>query len=505
MAPVKILVAIILLASVFYASAEHYTDWYVQSTATNGNFNAGSTPDDTPTFAAASGNWTNATGVWFKSGAVTAAITNGAWASIFVDGTTTNTWFVGQITNVDVANNRVWISLVANAGINPANQVGTATIRVGGAWAGPDADHNPSITFPWNFMVGTLTNGPTFIASYNFKNSSVYHWTNAVTLASSTTVPLRISGYSSSPRDGGICTNSGVYSGVSFTLVTISAANILLTDMAFITNGNSGAAVGMSVSGGGNIIRRCFFHGMRGGGITSSGATTFDEVHVVQCDLSGTADLGGITLTSPSTRAINCIVLNMVSPGSGFVTAGGGLLERNIAYGNAGDGLHILATSVAAHHVILNCDFYSNAGSGIDFKSVIATQGDQIEIENCNFFSNGKMGITNTSNVTLSGRIANCSFGSGSKANTLGDIASSVTNAVSVINQVIYPSGLIPWVDPDNFNFSQLASSSDRAMGYSVFFQPGINSPTNTVSYPDIGATQASDTNSAGVSYTFAQ
>jgi len=497
---VKKLFAIVLLTlSSFCVFAESYTEWYVQTTGNN--LNSGSTPDNTATYTAVNGNWDGA-GIYTPTDGSTPAntVTNGSWASIYLDAATVAV-YVAQVTNVAAgANGAISLSRVATAGSAPTSSGTGRSIKVGGAWAGPNTNQNPSVTFPWAFMVGTLTNSPSLTACYNFK-SAIYSWTNTVTMASSTTVPMRVSGYRTTVRDGVLSTNSGNFAGSSFTLLTISAANVEMTDFAFMNNGNSGNSIGVTISGGGSIYRRIYVSGMRGTGLSMNANSLIEESEFFANNANATADLGGLKLNGAGAISRNCIAQG--NSGPGFVIQGGGHIINGISFNNIAEGIDVLAPGVAVPILIQNCDTYSNGKSGIDLKSLIATQGNQIDILNCNFFKNGGMGITNTANTTSMGRIANCTFGSGTQANTFGDVASTVTNAITLINPLSYTSGSLPWVDVANGNFSQSTSSLNRSRGTSLFLQTLYSSPTNTVSFPDAGATQASDTNQAA--FTFAQ
>jgi hypothetical protein len=489
-----------LMLLAFTLHAEQYTEFYVISSNATNNLNAGSTTDLAPVHRYPLGTFVRATGVF------TPAIGNpqadgvaaGQWASIYTDSGATIATCVAQITNVSTTTITISLKALGGATANVSETALAATCCVGGAWAGPNTNQNPSVTFPWAFIVGTMTNSANNLACFNFKNSALYPWTNTVTLASSTTVPLRISGYSSSPRDGGVCTNTGHFLGSSFVLLTISAANILMTDMAFLENGNSGSSIGINNTGGGDTFRRLYVANMRLTGL-STASCTIEESYFVGNNVNNSANVGGLKLGGTGAIARNCTSRN--NGRDGFVIQGGGNLIDCVAYLNTSAGIDILAPGVATTTTIYGCDLEGNTSSGIDFGSIIATQGDQVNIINCRFFATG-VGINNSAGVTPMGMIANPTFGSGALANST-DILASVTNAMTLISPLTYTSGQSPWVDYANGNFSQSTSSLDKSRGRGAFFQIDVNAPTNTVSFPDVGATQAADTNQ--MSYTFAQ
>lgn len=77
-----------------------------------------------------------------------------------------------------------------------------------------------------------------------------------------------------------------------------------------------------------------------------------------------------------------------------------------------------------------------------------------------------------------------------------------------ITNTLTYTANETPWVDPTNGNFTEKSTALTKARGSGVFQQRFVNSPTNTVSYPDIGAAQYPSTNAASGgehSHVFAQ
>lgn len=154
-------------------------------------------------------------------------------------------------------------------------------------------------------------------------------------------------------------------------------------------------------------------------------------------------------------------------------------------------------------YTLLNCDSYSNALAGFTFSGTVGP----IKIKNCNFVKNGGMAITNANATTTTpyvGEIINCGFGSGTVTNLKGDISGNIV--ADTTGKITYAANATPWVDPTNGNFS-INLSAAKSSGRLAFLQSTVNSPTNTVGWTDIGAAQASDTNSASSehSHTFAQ
>lgn len=507
-------IGVVLLA--LSAFGETYTEFYIIKSDPTNNLNAGSTSDLTPNFVYGGGNWTNTTCTFrvASGNPLTDGVTNGAWASIYTTSGATIATTVGIVSNVTATTITLDTNTVPSTAATPSGTAGATTCKVGGCWAGPNTNQNPSVTFPWAFMAGTMTNGTGRLPCFNFK-TSIYSMTNAVTLANAGAYPFRIAGYGTSLRDGIRWTNDGFFSGPSFNVLTISGQNIEMSDFAFMSNGVTGNAVGILVSGGGNVLRSFYISGMAGYGVNVTGGSDIEEFEEQDCNKVGNTGFGGIRLFTPSGKCKNGIIHNNVATagkGHGLIYGGGRVINCAI-YNNNGNAIIFSPPGLSCTLNIESSAIYSNALSGIDFIGTWPTnQAVQMDIENIQFFRNHGMAITNTSTagITMLGRIANCTFGSGTMANVNGDIVSGITNGVSVIGSLSYTAGLTPWTDPDNGNFTpvnSVASNPDRARGISKFYQATVNSPTNTVSYPDVGAAQAAGTNStaSGGSYTFAQ
>jgi len=200
---------------------------------------------------------------------------------------------------------------------------------------------------------------------------------------------------------------------------------------------------------------------------------------------------------------VNCISYSNTTANScGFVLNGMNLLNCIAAY-NGSDGFRITQnTSVQA----INCDAYMNGGSGIDMSAASLCSA---LIRNCNLFTNSAYGIRSSGSASRIGVIQSCAFGTGTMTNALGNFDANINSGVygGIIAQdsILFPANQTPWVDPGNGNF-RITSSYAKAAGASSFTQSLINSPTNTVGFPDVGAAQSASTNAAaGGSYTFAQ
>lgn len=514
----KRLILILMLAGIVPAFGQTYTEFYVNN-AGGDNLNSGHTTEATATFSAASGFFTNNTSAtvctFFKSGLnpVAGGVTNGAWASIFPDSQTLASVFIGLVTAADDTADTITVSLVAHAGTVPASDnAGATSIRVGGSWKGPGiydgtAGVNPTNQFPFGIICGLMTNNPGVTPCINIKGGTTYSVTNAMDTTGSPTTgtrnPIRISGYTTTVRDGGKATIDGGTTYGGYVLWTIeTVAYLLVTDMVFANNGTVLQKNGVvATSSGVGQFKRCIFHDFGGFGLAlDTTGSVADECEIYACNKKGTTSEGGMRTSTTGTLVMNTIAHDCTGiNGNGFIYTGGPFI-RNIAYNNSGSGFLLLG---GGPYTLMNCDSYSNALAGVTFSGTPGT----LKIKNCNFVKNGGMGITNANATTATpyvGEILNCGFGSGTAANVMGDISGNIV--ADTTGKITYAANVTPWVDPANGNFS-INLTAAKSAGRLAFLQSTVNSPTNTVAWSDIGAAQASDTNSASSehSHTFAQ
>lgn len=500
----KRLLTFLLLVLGLACGAQTYTEWYVQTTGNN--LNSGHTADDAATFTATACNFTNDTSATactiFKSGLnpVAGGVTNGAWASVFPDGATTN-GFIGVITASDDTEDTITIAKAAwvggYAGTVPASSVGGTTIYVGGAWKGPNTNAVSSdYGWPLTFIANTMTNSAGSPPCVNIK-VGIYPTTNAI--ANANVGPYIIAGYTTTPRDGGRWTLDGTWAGPGYALMTFSGGNVLVMDSIFSGNGTSATAqTGLAMSGTESFVIRVTAHDITGTGINLSGSQcSAISCEAYNCGTSG-AGSGGFGQSSiADLMFLNCISYsNNPSDADivGFIMSGNA--TRCVSYRNGGDGFQFSGSSKA---IFVECDSYWNGGDGID--SITATAQASYSIIGCNVFRNGGYGINLSGSKVRDGYITHCLFGSGTMANTTGPIASLTPSAVLTNNLIGFTANLLPWVDADNGNF-RISSSLAKFAGFGTFVQSVINSPTNTVAYPDIGAGQSA---AATTAHTFAQ
>lgn len=477
-----------------------FTEFYCKS-GYGTNVSSGSTTDATNVFYSNTGNWTNSTFTWHSTGTPDLSLVAvGQWASVYTN-TATNAVFIAKIIAVDDVNDTITLTNNSNGfmGTAPANDTasaeGTTAIRVGGCWSGP---HHAS-GFPFTLMANTATNAPAYLPRVNFQNSSNYVITSAVNTMANVG-PIVYQGYSVTPGDMGRATivASAANGFTAMTLagfVEVADFNITTT----VSGGSSG--VGITTSSNGDIIRRVKINGFRGIGLNIAGVSYVDSAEVYDCAKNGANP--AVVLPTGS-RMDNSVIRNNVSGSGGVILAGNGASINNcLVYGNVGPGIYQI-TGGAAVNYISGCDVYSNSTYGIDFGATAVTAS---VIKNCNIFGNILGGINSSGPTTLRLiTVDNIGVGSGTVTNGTNNISEAcITN-----NILLYSANATPWVNPTNANFTPLTGAIGRAAGFATFLQSDASSPTNTVSYPDIGAAQGASTNASPAgggehSHVFAQ
>ena len=419
----------------------------------------------------ASGNWVQSTGVFTVASGnpVTDGVAVGDYASVYANGAS-ETAFVGKITAR--TSTTITVSTLYKLGSGaPTDGTGNRTLKVGGAWQGP----NGSSGFPLTLagLDANTIGENSIVPRVNMKNDATYSITATITVP--VTQALVIQGYTTSYGDFGRATIDGGTSGASYTLLTASTL-VSLLDLIFAHNGATGSADLVS-AGSVAIIARCVFHDSRGSGLTPASTATVVECEAYACNASNTASKGGFY--GDAKAYIRCISHdNTGSNTYGFY--GSGTYVRCIADTNGGDGYGSFGG------VVLICsEAYNNGGDGVQ------QDGYGAYIENTNLLKNGGYGVRGPNNVFLP--MVNCGLGSGSQANTSGNVTGY---EVLQIGSVTYASGDTPWVDPANGDFRINLAAAEGA-GRGTFTETAAGY-AGTVGYPDIGAAQHQDAGGGG-------
>jgi hypothetical protein len=471
----RLLLILLLIPSIAFGT---YTEYYCQSGGSN--LNAGSTNNNTATYSSIHGNWTNATGVFTPTDGSTPAstVSVGMWASVYIDGASVGV-YVGRIGTVAAGVNGAITANTLGAGAKPANQTGTATIVVGGAWQGPNAASG----FPFTLVSFGLNRDATAHAvRVNLKNDQTYSITSSITPSTASNASYVVEGYTGSAGDGGRATFDGGTS-TGTVLANAGPTGTAWQDVIFKTSITSGST--NLVNGSGQTFIRCVFTGARNGGLVLTGST---PSHVIECEAYGNntanAALVGAFVTSGSGNTfVRCISHdNTGSNTQGFAVQQGGVVIANcVADTNGANGILFSAASINGNLSILNSDFYNNTGDAINIAS--GSVPNSIWIENCNFIKNTGAGINNVP-VNNWGFVFNCGYGSGTQANGADTI-----NNLMQSGTITYASGATPWVDPANGDFTNNLPAS-QGTGRGAFTETA-SSYAGTVGYPDISAAAA--------------
>ena len=460
-----------------------FTEFYCRA-ADGSNLNAGSQNAAAAAFTYASGSWVASTGVFTVASGNTSSdgVAVGDFASVYADGATVGV-FVGRVTARDATT--ITVSLTAKSGTAPTDGTNTRTLKVGGAFKGPNAAE----VFPFSFAQSTMTdsggNPPriNFTGTFNV-SAGITHANNGV---------IAWEGYTTSPGDDGKATIDGGVAGAGYTILTISGTGNLFKNFIIQNNGASGAAHGLAVSGAGTVVIGCVAHDLRQHGFNISSAACLVKCEAYNCNQSNTANSGGFAFPAGANALVSrCISHdNSGTQTVGFYSDAGVVLEHCIADSNGGRGFYFNTNGIVR---LLNCDSYNNIGSGVEIFGAT-----KLFLQNCNFVKNGAWGILATSASSLI--VSNYSrFGAGTQANTSGEVSSYV--GIVQFTTASYSADVTPWADPANGDF-RINLSAAKGAGDGAFTQTAA-SYSGTTAYPDIGAAQHQETaSSSGGTFPF--
>lgn len=456
-----------------------FTELYCDASA-GSNLNGGAPIGGSYPFTYTGGNWVAATGVFTVASGnpQTDGVTVGDFASVYADGASAPTGFVGRVTARD--STTITVSLTAKSGTAPTDGTGNRTVKVGGAWKGPTG----TSAFPFGFITATLQDASANTARVNFKSGTAYSVTAAMT--HSNAGPMVFQGYTSSAGDGGKATIDGGTSGASYVLLTVSAARNHFLDLIFQNNGASGSADGVSVSSGQGVWQRCVFNSFRGNGVDAIAGMVFVECEAYSCNASNVGTNGGFKFEA-AIHAYRCIAHdNTGNATGGFVLTASCHLQDCIADTNGKDGF--LSTVASGTTSLKGCVAYNNTGSGV----LLTGNTTSALIDNTLLVSNGAYGVSATG-TTPYVVLENCAFFSNTSGQTNGINAGYVTGSVTLSADPFTAAST------GNFTLDNTASegAACRGAGRGAFTQTQA-SYTGTVGYPDIGAAQHQDTGGSG-------
>ncbi len=469
-----------------------YTEFCCRSGGSN--LNAGTRlgdstePGTAADFTYASGNWVAATGVFTVASGnpQSDGVVAGDYASVYANGATA-TGFVGIVTAVSTTT--ITVSITQKFGTVPTDGTGNRTLKIGGAWAGPSG----AVVFPFN-TVEPGSNSSTTLTRVNFKNDQTHSMT--ATIGHSKNGAVVFQGYSSSYGDGGQITLSWGTSAVTY--MSLTGFYNIFADMILTGSATTGSGYGISLNSGTTTLVRVSVTGTRLSGFFNNTGTYYYHLvgcEAYNCNTSNTASHGGFYIASGASYILDRCMShsNTGSNSIGFRLSRTGTVIRCIASGNGSHGYYY-TSGFSENFFMTNSDAYNNTGDGIRFDNVtIAT----VYIENSNFTKNGGYGINAIGSGAKYGYVKNCGFGSGTQANTSGQIGGT-TGILYLMNEspVTYPTDATPYTDAANGDFT-IALTEARGAGDGEFVEEK-SGWAGTSSYTDIGAAQHTDSGGGG-------
>ncbi len=472
-------VALLTLSGVSVATMA-FTEFCCRSGGSN--LNAGTRtgnstePGTSASFTYASGTWVQSTGVFTVASGnpSTDGVAAGDFVSVYPDAATVGV-FVGRVTLV--TSTQITVSLTAKAGTAPVDGTTNTTLKVGGAWKGPNA----ASAFPFGFVQSTLTNVAADAPRVNFKNDAQYNITAAMTHANAG--PITWQGYTTAYGDYGRATIDGGTSGSSYILLNFTGVDQRILDLIFAHNGATGQSNALGTGASRLLYARCVVHDVRGHGwFFSQNDLICVECEGYACNANNTGGLGAFTSGGGRNLFLRCIAHdNSGSNADGFFFNGGTAINC-IAETNGRAGFN--CNGAAIGYLLSGCDAYNNGADGIKLSG--ASSFELHHIENCNLVKNTGYGINGSGSGIKHGTIINCGFGSGTQVNTSGQ--TNALNSMEVLGSITYAANVTPWVDPANGDF-RITLAAAKGAGRGTFTETQA-SYAGTIGYPDIGAGQ---------------
>ena len=439
-------------------------------------------------FTYASGNWVQATRVFTVGSGdpVADGIAVGDYVSVYADGSTV-TGYVAQVTARTTTT--ITLSSTVKAGTAPTDGTGTRTMKVGGAWKGMNGADGVPFTLA---LICDLNSSGTTLR-INMMNDAAFIVTASTncTGSASNVNGIVIKGFTATYGDGGKFILDGGIAGATYNLFNGNGIASIVEDAIFRNNGATGVG---SFLGTGSSWYRVVGHSCRFSGLGSSVGQTATQCEVYSFNQSASGTGYGIFATS----AVNCFV-HSPSGGNnaGFAPAsssGVAVYESCVAKGCM-NGFLFAGSGATPSWSMRHCDVHESTSHGIASSS---TSGKTIHIINCNILKSGGWGInlnTGSAGNKHNGLIFNCGFGTGTEANTSGNVETN--NSCNVSGSISYGSGLTPWQAPATGDY-RIALADAKSTGWGLFTQTGL-SMDGLVRFPDIGAGQHLPSGSGGV------
>lgn len=490
------ILAISLCASLSSApEAEcQYTEMYCNYSLGT-NTHSGHKTNQIPDYFAANGGWNSGTGVFTPaSGNPSSSVAVGDWASVYADGSTV-TPFVGRVTAVNATT--ITVSTSAKSGTPPGTSASGISCTVGGVWKGPNAA-DPT---PWNFASPAMTNASGHPLRVNFLNQSQYE-INAP-LTQSTSGPVRWEGCTSAAGDGGIATLYGHTNG-SFTLYTpfnITGAGNQWVNLWF-TGGGTGPVTTptnqmVNMTGQASFFKRCRFTGSWRATLTQSGGgSVYEECEFHNSNKDDANQFSGVIILEESSfRRCFFHTSTNGTDSSGILIKSDStepvIIEDSIIADNTSHGIEITGSHISL--VVKNCDIVNSGESGVHMGSLTRDGNSRVHFENVNFINSAEWGIFHDEVGLGYPHLVNCGF--------FGNLNNHTNlNASLITGSITYSSS--PYVDLDNGDFRLNSTANAGALarnaGRGSFLQDANVYSGTTISYPDVGAAQTTNSATGG-------
>ncbi len=472
-----------------------FTEFYC--TTGGSNLNSGTTTGNSATYTSTNGNWNGTTIFTPTDGSTPAStVSVGDFASVFLDAATQGVFVARVVTVAAGVNGAITVSGTNQMGSAPTSGATGRSIKVGGAFKGPQAGNLWPTTGSFTNMVNTSSDPPRL----NLKNDQTYSISTGITFSGTN---LTVQGYSGSVNDGGRATIDGSTNVIGIILGMPATGSLI--DLVCTSSAASGTNDVITASSSGNF-RRITASGGRGFGFNLSTSTSLYECESNNNNKANTSGKAGITVASNSI-IYRCIVSgNTGSNTDGILVAsnsGPVVITQCAIFTNGRHGIALQSAGISSPQFVSQNDIYNNGGDGI--KNLQTTTHSTTIIENNNLVKNTGWGINSALTTGFwFGDVRNNGFGSGTQVNGSG--STNGTNNLSISGSVTYASNLTPWVDPANGDF-RINLSAANFTGRGTFTETQ-GSYAGTVGYPDIGAAQAltgpGGTFSKEVSYGFA-
>lgn len=465
-----------------------YTEFYCNA-STGSNLNGGS-DSGSVTYTSTNGNWSTVTNIFTPTDGtnpVSAGVVVGQFASIYIDGATVGVFIARVTAVVNAANGTITVSSSAIAGTAPTTSATARSIKVGGAFLGPNA----ASSYPFSLSNWANTNTDVAGDKVRTNMTGTFSITSAIGSFSFAHV---IQGYTTTAGDGGRATIDGTTSTAAL-VSDVGSAGMTFTDIIWATSFASANGTIFITTRTANFFR-CVFHGARGYALNLTSGSNVVECEFYDNNKSNTSAQASV-LAGGNECFLRCTFHDNAGSNTSGINVGGGPISlQNCIFDTNGQfGVSITAGSNNGISLICGCEFYSNGSDGLKIASSTA---NPVWIENCNFIKNTGAGINNASSANLTTGFAfNNGYGAGTQANgsvdTVGNIA--------VSGSVTYGSNLTPWADPANGDF-RITLAASRGTGRQSFTETAAGY-TGTIGHPDIGAAQSLCSN-LGMSGLFA-